>query len=218
MYSERVGMREIARTLKVDRSTIENWRDGGAKPVLMGMYLVHRALGTPRKNHLWLPLKVANNGHLLERWIQVPTQVRGGKDVKDLLSQLKGLPTMHERAEQLQVPPGELNPMNMLGFLLGVMLGDAGKQHSVHAKVAHSHRLPSSGLTLGLTTRFEYNIRFGEYTSLCCNSLGLGMIRIVDTPPDPLRRRSKWGSYCWRSEISPLIAWIFSNCLGLELR
>jgi hypothetical protein len=216
MYSQRVGLREIARTLGVDRDTIADWRDGRVKPVLMNIYLANRLLGRPRRNHQWLPLKIANYGHRLDHWIQVPMQVRGGKDVKDLISQLKGLPTMFERAQQLRVAAGEINRLAMFGFLLGVMLGDAGKQHSLHVKSSHSHRLPSLNLTLELTMHFKYNIRFGEYTALCCNSLGLKMIRAADCSAKPQERLSKWGTYSWRSERSPLLAWIFNRCLGLN--
>lgn len=103
----------------------------------------------------------------------------------------------------------------MFAFLLGVMVGDAAKAHSLQED---GHRLPSTNLRLDLTKRFEHSERFGEYTAMCYNAIGLKMYRVKDSPPDSrqLKSPAKPGKYNWNSERSPLVAWIFNNCLGLD--
>lgn len=184
-------------------------------PVLMKLYSAHNQLMSGRQEIRLLPLRVARNCKSFEQWIMVPTRLESERDIRRLVSQLKPLPETYERAKRFHESVDPSSSTALFAFLLGVMLGDAAKDHSLHED---GHRLSSTNLRLRLSKRYEHNERFGEYTAMCCNSLGLHMYRIKDLPPDEKQLRSpvKAGFYSWRSERSPLLAWIFNKCLGLN--
>lgn len=208
-------VKRSAAALQIDQHQARTWRDGKEIPVLMKLYSAHNQLVSGRQDIRLLPLRVARNCKSFERWITVPTRLECERDVRRLLSQLRPLPETYERAKRFQESVDPSSSTALFAFLLGVILGDAGKDHSLHED---GHRLSSTNLKLRLSKRYEHNERFGEYAAMCCNSLGLRMYRIKDLPPDEkqLRSPAKAGFYSWRSERSPLLAWIFNKCLGLN--
>ena len=67
-------------------------------------------------------------------------------------------------------------------------------------------------LNLTLSEKYSTNRNLGEFTCLCATSAGLRMERAKDLP----RRQNKpHGFYCWTSQSSALIDWIYNVCLGL---
>src|ERR1035437_9190666 len=175
------------------------------------------SLATKKSTFQLLPLKIARNFRNFERWTSVPRSLRGEDDISNLLSGIMPLPDAYTRAERFQITLTISSRVQLFGFLLGAMVGDAGKAHSLQED---GHRLPSTNLRLNLTKRFAHSERFGEYIAMCYNILGLRMYRTKDSPPDSRQLKSvaKAGKYTWNSERSPLVAWIFSNCLGLDFR
>ena len=73
-------------------------------------------------------------------------------------------------------------------------------------------------LDLQLTQKQPTNERLGEFVMLCANSLGIQMERKSDKQPTGQTRESvePAPAYRWASERSPLLAWMFSVCLGLD--
>ncbi|MDE1853739.1 MAG: hypothetical protein KGI38_08335 [Thaumarchaeota archaeon] len=97
------------------------------------------------------------------------------------------------------------------------MLGDAGKGMNLYVK--GTHRMPSVNLLLMLSKKHMRNLRFASYTSSCCASLGLEMHRIADRKSSVLQLKSKAkaSNFYWRSERSPLLAWMLMACLGIRV-
>lgn len=217
VYLETGLAKETARRIGIDGHQARTWRDAKEVPVLMKLFCGYCGLAVRGPAFQLLPMRIERNFKTLRGWTSVPATMRGEKDVSELLSQLQPLPEAYARAGRFQVKLDAANRRETFAFLLGVMVGDAGKAHSLQED---GHRLPSTNLRLNLTKRFEHSERFGEYTAMCYNALGLRMYRVKDSPPDKqqLKSPAKAGKYNWNSERSPLVAWIFNNCLGLDFR
>lgn len=215
VYLETGLAKPTARRIGIDEHQARTWRDAKEIPVLMKLFSCYCHLAAKRPAFQLLPMKVERNFKTFHGWTLAPRSLGGEDDVSDLLSQLKPLPEAYARARRFQVPLTAGNRKEMFAFLLGVMVGDAANAHSLQED---GHRLPSTNLRLDLTKRFEHSERFGEYTAMCYNFLGLKMYRVKDSPPDKqqLKSQAKAGKYNWNSERSPLVAWIFNNCLGLD--
>jgi len=185
---------KVARALDMSYSTVWTWSKLSQLPKL-GHYLkVFLALGEPRDRRVWLSV---NNspGHAvpLGPLVEVPLEIRGWEDIEPLLAQLQ--PTA--------VIPDGLSRTFLFGFLLGMVIGDAAKPRQGEW---HRH------LNLTLSEKYSTNRYLGEFTCLCAASAGLRMERATDLP----RSHNKpHGFYCWTSQTSALIDWIYNVCLGL---
>jgi len=195
-----MSLDDVSASVGIHRTTVLDWRNGTSLPFLARIYRKYVASRKLRQGYLWLPLRIARNGSAFERLIQVPKKVHSERDINDVLKQLSSKNIIREFA-----------------FLLGVMLGDAGKGMNLYAN--GEHRLPSFNLVMSLTRRHKSNERFAQYTAHCCSSLGLAMYRIKDKPPSEKQLKSlKSMNYAWTSERSPLLAWMHMACLGLGIR
>lgn len=190
---------EVVAIIGIHRDTVRHWRDGTRLPFLAKIYLSHITLGKPREGCKWIPLRIARNGSSFEHLIQVPSAVNSERDIKQVLRQLRGA------------------SIRKFGFLLGVMLGDAGKGMNLYIKGVH--RIPSFNIHMNLTQKYKHNERFAEYTAACCASIRLSMYRIKDKPSSEkqLKSLTRSRNYAWRSERSPFLAWMHVACLGLGI-
>ncbi len=112
------------------------------------------------------------------------------------------------RAKQFGLGHASLGRMrnSMLGYLLGIMIGDAAKRRA-------SSRSGRMFIELVLTKRHPENRRLGEFVGLCANACGLKFSRIRDRV---LNERLPYGRYHWKSEHSTIVTWLFNRCLGLR--
>jgi len=185
---------KVARALDTGYSTVWTWLKLSRLPKL-GHYLkVFLALGKPHERRVWLSV---NNspGHAvpLGPYVEVPTEIRAWEDIEPLLTQL----------QPIAVIPDGLSRAYLFGFLLGMVIGDAAKPRQ---EEWHRH------LNLTLSEKYSTNWNLGEFTCLCAASAGLRMERATDLP----RSHDKpHGFYCWTSQSSALIDWIYNVCLGL---
>lgn len=99
----------------------------------------------------------------------------------------------------------------LFAYALAMMLGDSGKEGG------KQHRSNSTNLDLAFTQKQETNLRLGEFTCMCVNSLGIETERIKDKAPsgDTLESENPTDAYRWTSERSPLLAWTSMVGLGL---
>ena len=126
-------------------------------------------------------------------FVQVPLEIRMWEDIESHLAQL----------QPIAVIPDGLSRTFLFGFLLGMVIGDSAKPRQGEW---HRH------LNLTLSEKYSTNRNLGEFTCLCATSAGLRMERAKDLP----RRQNKpHGFYCWTSQSSALIDWIYNVCLGL---
>ncbi len=96
--------------------------------------------------------------------------------------------------------------LNLMYYLLGFMVGDAGKNFSPEHSWAR--------LQLDLCRKHPENLMLGHFVSDCVLMLGIQCTRIVDSPP---REREPHGLYRWQSYFSEVVVWLFTSCLGLRL-
>lgn len=173
----------------------------------------HDRLGSPKSGYKWLPLRLKPRGTPAGAWVQVPTEIRDFSDVLSVLSQLKPTEESYQMMERFGYTSRDQlqeDRMNQLGFVLGTLLGDAGKD------LRSEGRFPSLKVTLVLSKAKKNSERFGEFASLCVNSgLGMSMHRVKDAPASD-KRYSKSDCFQWIAPVSPLFAWIFQVMMGLK--
>ena len=212
LHHQGVGVKEMARMLSAHQSTISHWRDGTDQP-----YPVRAANDTfpitPPTGWKMLPMHLVSGGSEPSGWIQVPDVIQSYNDVLRVISQIKPLEETYSRASLFGLPKTQVQGMRpeLFAYQLGIMVGDSGKLGG------EQPRYSSMNLDLQLTQKQVTNERLGEFVMLCANSLGIGMERKRDKQPTGQTRESKEPApaYRWTSERSPLLAWMFSVCLGL---
>lgn len=186
---------EIALETGVNPQSVREWIEFRKKPKL-GHYLnLFLRLGEPKVGWVWLSVN-NTSGHAvpLGPVIQVPTAISRWEDVSSVLAQLGPL-----ESDQYGLPREYL-----FGFLVGMIIGDAAKSKE---KNWHRH------LGLGLSKKYETNLRIGDFTSVSARSIGLRMHRVADLKKPAHKPH---GFYYWVSQASPLVDWIFNVLLGLK--
>jgi hypothetical protein len=208
-----VGVKEIARRLSAHRSTIAHWRDGTDQPYLI------RAAGdvlpiATKPGWKLFPMHLSSGGSEPSEWICVPQTIQSYNDVLDVIDQIRPLGVTYERARLFDLKEVQVQAMRpeLFAYQLGVMVGDSGKLGGQQPRYA------SMNLDLQLTLKQSTNERLGEFVMMCANSLGIGMERKGDKQPTGATAMGEHPSaaYRWTSERSPLLAWMFSVCLGLN--
>ena len=213
LHQQGVGVKEIARRLDLHRTTVAEWREGTDQP-----YLIRAVSDTlpimPRTRWKLLPMHLTSGGNEPSGWIQVPQAIHSFADVLEVLNQIEPPRTMYERSLQFGLSRQRVEELrsDLFAYLLGIMVGDSGKLGGVQ------NRYASMNLDLQLTKKHPTNERLGEFVLLCANSLNIKMERKRDKPPTGATRLGKQPThaYRWISERSPLLAWMFSVCLGLR--
>ena len=213
MHEKGIGVVEIADKIGAHRSTILDWRCDRFAPYLFKAALAANRSALPRGRRL-LPLHLTSGGNVQLDWMQVPEAPCTYQGVSDVVSQLTPLKSSRSLAAQFGINGELATPLRieLFGYLLGMMVGDAGK------KGGRQVRANSMNLDLQLVKSVASNERLGEFACFCCGLLGLVMHRVMDKPPSgaQLVAESPNSAFRWLSERSPLIAWTFRVCMGLE--
>ena len=213
VHREGKGVLESATSLGLHRSTVAEWRNGTDQP-----YLVKAAADVVRmplpEGWILIPLSLESGGNRPQRWIMVPTEIRNYEDLTRIVDQIEPLDYAVKRAAQFGISQDQFRYLRveLLGYLLGIMLGDAGKLGGV------LQRFTSMNLDLQLSQKEASNQRLGEFVSMCANSLGIPMHSSVDKQPSgsTLDAEEPVPAYRWVSSRSALIAWLFYVGLGLR--
>ncbi len=202
---------EIGRTLHM--SNVRKYLTGKKMSFLTHLRAEHEKLGSPRLGYKWLPLHLKPRGTPDETWIQVPTEVEEFGDIMSVLNQLSPTEDSYKMMERFGYKSRhELiqDRTNHLGFLIGTLLGDAGKG------LRSESRFPSMKVSLVLSKAKKNSERFGEFASLTANNgLGLRMHRVSDAPASE-NRYSKSECFQWIAPVTPLFAWVFQVMMGLR--
>jgi hypothetical protein len=189
--------KEIAVLAKASASTIYTWRNLCQLPKIAHYLRVYLKLGAPREGFRWLTTECSHGyGIPVGRFLTVPLEIRRWQEVADVLSQLQDLndqPTEHPRDY-------------LLGFLVGIMMGDAAKSRSASGS-SHRH------IGFVLSKKYETNLMIGDFTALCARSVGLRMHRTEDLAKPAIKPN---GFYEWVSQASPFVDWMYNVLLGLR--
>lgn len=214
LHQHGVGVVEAAEKLSIHRSTAAEWREGTDQP-----YLVRAAIEAPqnqRKGWKALPLHLSSGGNEQGPWIQIPMAIHSYSDITSVVQQIQPLPETYALAQSYGVSRNQLEAMRpeLLAYALGMMLGDAGKGGGIQ------ERFTSTNIDLQFSSKEPSNESLGEFVCMCFNSLGIGTARLKDKPPsgDTLDAAYPTPAYRWRSDRSPLIAWLTAVGMGLAER
>jgi hypothetical protein len=213
LHRRGVGVKEIARTLGVHRTTVAEWREGTDQPYLIRALNETLLLHT-RPGWKCLPMHLSSGGNELTGWIRVPQVIREFGEIEVVLSQLHPLGQTYHRAVAFGLSTQQVMEMKVefFAYLLGIMVGDSSKHGGA------LNRYASMCLDLELTRKQPTNERLGIFVMMCANSLGIAMERRKDKGPSGVQLKGKepTPAFRWTSERSPLLAWAFSVCLGLH--
>lgn len=185
----------ISEKLGVSKVTVGSWLRLNKLPKLGHFLKAFLNLGAPNERRVWLNIE-CTHGHAMPigRFIEVPLQIEGWRDSEGTITQL----------EPLHGIDAGFDKRCLFGFFLGMMIGDAAKSKQ---KTFHRH------IDLTLSMKYGTNLKLGEFTSLCAQSLGLRMHRIKDRP---MSSDKPYGFFEWVSQSSPLIDWTCNVALGLK--
>src|SRR3989442_650899 len=213
LHGKGVGVKEVAKTLGIHRSTILKWRQGINTPYLAK---VANSVSEMSLSPGWklLPLRIASGGNEQKDWIRVPESIHGYSDILAMIHQTKPLEQAYERAAKFGISEQHLGRMRveLFAYLLGIILGDAGKEGG------QQNRFASMNIDFQLTKKEPSNEALGELVCMSANSFGIDIKRIKDKPPsgDTLRGKEPTAAYRWVSNRTPLLAWMFSVGLGMK--
>src|SRR5712691_5748698 len=156
LHGEGVGVKEVAKTLGVHRSTILKWRQGINQPYLVK---VASSVSGRSVSPRWklLPLRIASGGNEQKDWIQVPESIHAYNDILSVIRQTKPLEQAYERTVKFGLSEQRLRPMRpeLFAYLLGMMLGDTAKLGGKGPRFSSMH------LDLQLTKKKQSNYLLG---------------------------------------------------------
>jgi hypothetical protein len=202
---------EIGRTLHLNN--VRKYLTGEKMSFLTHLRAERERLGSPNEGNKWLPIQLKPRGTPGKEWVQVPASSINFARIVSFLQTIA--PPKIDRgtlARYRYSSAKEMNSerMSLFGFLLGATVGDAGK------RVKGVTKFVSRALSLELSENKPNSLGFGEFTSLCANaSLNIRMHRVNDGPISD-RRFSHSRVLRWLSMSSPIMSWVFNECLGLE--
>lgn len=179
---------ELANRIGKSYSTVSKWKRRVSAPILLRWLELYLKFGKPKENHKWLFINLDINNTPLSRPIEVPEKIDSWNYVKNVIKQLKPLNDGHFVKE--------MSKEECLGFILGMIVGDAGK-----------HGINKDSIHLAFSKRYESNKNLGEFFCQCLRKLGFKARRIKDYK----------NSYKWISQSSPFFNWIYTVALGLKI-
>ena len=100
---------------------------------------------------------------------------------------------------------GDRHFLNRMYYLLGWLVGDAGKNFSSKHLWAR--------IEIGLSKKHPQNLELGKFVTNCISMLGMTCGRIKDGSP---RATNPYGSYRWMSYFSEVFFWFHTTSLGLS--
>ncbi len=157
----------------------------------------------PRTGHKWLPLKIQND-HVLERFIEVPTEIFSPSTILELLDNLPVLRTrLMERYER---EFGELPKPLALMYSLGVIVSDGTFGPSAGGN--------SSWVSLTASKKYSWHNVLGAGFCYCLGKLGVSATRKSDMIIEK-DGKTFVNSY-WRASSTPFLLWMKQELLGLK--
>ena len=202
---------EIGRILRMNN--VRKYLTGEKMSFLTFLRSERDKLGPPVAGLRWLPLGLKPRGTPRGKWVQVPPSPVNFESIDSVIQSMPmTVPDTtvlrefgFESAEELR-----RERTNLFGFLLGATVGDASK------RVKGVKRFFSRALFLELSVNKPNSLRFGQFASLSANvTLDFGMHQL-DNGPVSDKRFGKTEVYRWLSKSTPLMAWVFNGCLGLQ--
>ena len=197
--------KDISRELGIDQRKCCALVSGrNLRPYLASMYLNAKMLAKPRKGWKWILQCTPKPTRPYPKAVTVPEKIQSFKDIVDFLAQFPPLPADNTslRFFDLSTEWFESNRTSLFGFLLGFLVGDAGKYYNDYAKGRHNTK---ASLQTNMSNN-DSNDRIRRFVEIPLNLLRLHTRRIR-SPKDILR---------WTTEQSDIITWALKTCIGLK--
>jgi len=197
---------EIAATYGIDRALVSRTVSGFKwRPNLVQMYLNLAKLGRPQEGRRWILDCTPKPTNPYPRALQVPERIRSHEDILEFLKQF---PPVSEESEALRFfgltnAWAEEHKAELFWFLLGFLVGDAGKQYVHNEYRAGLYRKTSMATMM---KHRDSNFRVLRYVQLALECLGIPSYQIASA--------SK--VVRWNSISSNVVTWAIQVCLGLK--
>lgn len=135
LHEEGKGVEEISRSIGVHRSTVLQWRKATDEPYLVKLASAVLSTQVP-EGRMLIPLSIEAGGNGFGNWVVIPRGIKTFEDIEEVVQQLQPLNDASNRAPQFGIATKQLLSMRLesLAYLLGMMLGDAGKRGGVQER------------------------------------------------------------------------------------
>ncbi|MDA4128186.1 MAG: hypothetical protein OK422_01780 [Thaumarchaeota archaeon] len=197
---------EISKELGVDpRKACALFTGYNCRPYLVHMYLNRKRLGKPRPGWKWILERTPKPTDSYPKHSFVPNHIRAYQDILDFLAQFPVVPEDNPALKFFGLATrwvGERRAI-LFGFLLGFLVGDAGKQYADYEY--RSRHYAKTAMCTNMARKVS-NVRLLRYVQLTLASIGLSS----------RQGRSSRDIIRWNSVTSNILTWIINICLGLD--
>ena len=202
-YGESGLLIDLAKRLKIGKSTIGAWFDGTQLPTRIA-YAALIPQEDPRDGYKWLPKRLNTTTNLPEDFIQVPLEIRSPQDLLDVLDQLSPLDTKSMRDFEKEL--GELFQPVAFMYLLGLMVSDGTFKSYVDY---------SAAAELFVSKKYSWGSTLGKGFCYTLGKIELSAERKTDQ--EKIRENGKVDKFkVYSSEASPVLMWMKNALLGLK--
>lgn len=197
----------ISKELRVDGRKANALISGrNLRTHLVQMYLNYEVLSKPRPGWKWVLECTPKPTNMFPKATAVPETIQSYQDILDFLKQFPPIPANHPAIKIVGLPSewAEHHKAELFGFLLGFLLGDAGKNYPEYEN--RLRRPFKTTLSTNMAVS-ESNIRVLRFFQLCLASVGIDSRQLEMQQP----------AIRWISPASSLLTWIIRVCLGLRV-
>ena len=194
---------DLAKRLKIGKSTINAWFDGTQLPTRIA-YAALIPQQEPREGFKWLPKKLNHITNLPEDFIQVPLEIQSPQDLLDVLDQILPLDSKDMKAYEKELE--EMSQEIAFMYLLGLMVSDGTFKSDVDY---------SAKAVLFASKKYSWGSTLGKGFCYTLGKIGLSAERKSDQ--EKVRENGNVSKFkVYSSEASPLLMWMKRALLGLE--
>jgi len=173
-------------------------------PYLVQMYLNSEMLPKSKEGWKWVLECTPKPTNMFPKVVAVPERIQNYQDVIDFLKQFPPVPAEHPAIRYFSLSSEwvEQHKQELFGFLLGFLVGDAGKSYN---DIGHKKRHYDKTAMTTVMAINDSNVRILTYVQLALRTIGI----------DSARRNSTT-TIRWNSSASNLLTWVIRTCLGLS--
>jgi len=170
---------------------------------LVQMYLNSQLLPKPRDGWNWILARTPKPTDIFPNATAVPARIQTYQDILDFLKQFSPVPDDHPALEFFGLSSKwvESRKAEFFGFLLGFMVGDAGKNYPEYER--KSRRPSKTTLSTNMAVK-DSNLRILKYVQLCLICIGI----------DSHQQESARRIIRWVTAPNNVLTWILRVCLG----
>jgi len=194
---------DLAKRLKIGKSTIGAWFDGTQLPTRIA-YAALIPQEAPRNGFKWLPKRLNHITNQPEDFIQVPLEINSPQDLLVVLDQISPLNTKAMR--DFEKKHGEISQAIAFMYLLGLMVSDGTFKSDVDY---------SAMAELFVSKKYSWGSTLGKGFCFTFGKIGISAQRKSDQ--EKVRENGNVSKFkVYKSEASPLLMWMKKALLGLK--